>query len=275
MGGLARLVRRRLIADRRRDDGFGGDKKGMSMNLPAGATTILAKMGEDEFSIRCFDTRASKSILAQILKGKTYPIIDFIGEVGTVLDVGANIGAFAIFSSLMYPGAKVHALEPAAEPFWLLEENARQFANIDVYNTGLFSKDCTMPLYKGDIDSVTASVGHSRHNSTLSEVVALRAADRWMRENGLDTPDILKVDTEGCEIGILESLREWLPEIKVLYLEYHSENDRRAIDGLLRDSHVLLAGTVHAPHRGEFTYVARNAFPTDDARDELEIIVDF
>lgn len=237
--------------------------------------TIVAKMGQDEFSIRCFDTQASKSILTQILEGKTYPRVDFVGKIGTVLDVGANIGAFAIFSSLTYPGAQIHALEPAAEPFRLLEENARQFPNINVYNTGLFSSDCTMPLFKGKVDSVTASVGRSGHNSTLSEEVALRAADRWMRECGLDSPDILKIDTEGCEVGILESLKDWLPRVKVLYLEYHSEVDRLAIDGLLHDTHVLFSGTVLAPHRGEFTYIARNAFPTDDARDKLEIVADF
>jgi hypothetical protein len=110
-------------------------------------TTIVAKMGQDEFPIRCFDNSASKSILAQILEGKTYPTVDFVGKVDTVLDIGANIGAFAVFASLMYPDAKIHALEPAAEPFRLLEENAAQFPNISVYNTGLFSRDCTTPLF--------------------------------------------------------------------------------------------------------------------------------
>ena len=135
------------------------------MNLSASSTsTIVAKAGQDEIPIRCFDTHASKSIVTQILKGETYPTVDFVENVRTVLDIGANIGAFAIFYSLTFPGAKIHALEPAAEPFRLLDENARHFPNINVYNTGLFSKDCSLPLFMGNEDSVTASVGRSGHN---------------------------------------------------------------------------------------------------------------
>ena len=75
--------------------------------------------------------------------------------------------------------------------------------------------------------------------------------------------DFLSIDTEGSEIPIIESCPEAFLAAKVIYLEYHAEEDRRRIDGLLGDSHVLTAGRVHYPHRGEFAYVRKDAFLSD------------
>jgi hypothetical protein len=57
----------------------------------------------------------------------------------------------------------------------------------------------------------------------------------------------------------------------VVYLEYHSEEDRIALDELLRPTHILYAGSVAFPHRGEFVYVRNDAFPTQAERDRWRI----
>ena len=86
--------------------------------------------------------------------------------------------------------------------------------------------------------------------------------------------DVLKVDTEGCELPILRSIAELLPSIPVIYVEYHSEDDRREIDRMLGDTHVVVAGHVFQIHRGELTYVARGAFPSAEALAEGAVVID-
>ena len=52
--------------------------------------------------------------------------------------------------------------------------------------------------------------------------------------------DILKIDTEGCEVPILFSIKKYLTEIKILYIEYHSSIDRDEIRRLLENTHFVL-----------------------------------
>ncbi|MCP4330500.1 MAG: FkbM family methyltransferase [Alphaproteobacteria bacterium] len=244
------------------------------MNAKSKTTTIPLESGAKKIELHCFDNPASRSIARGIVSGETYPPVDFLTKIRTVVDVGANIGSAALYFGLRYPKARVVALEPGGEAFELLARNARQLPNVDAFNIGLYSEDRTARLYSGAVDSVTASVGDSVLNTRHSETINLRRASDWMGENDIDTIDILKIDTEGCEVPILRSLEAWLPRVKVLYVEYHSEDDRLAIDTIMRRTHLLFAGTIAAVHRGEFTYVAERAFPSRRDRDRQRITVD-
>jgi Methyltransferase FkbM domain len=64
--------------------------------------------------------------------------------------------------------------------------------------------------------------------------------------------DILKIDTEGCERAILSSLKTRLPTIQVIYVEYHSNDDRIWIDAPLSPTHILSRGQVIHEHQGDF-----------------------
>ena len=47
--------------------------------------------------------------------------------------------------------------------------------------------------------------------------------------------------------------------------------NRIAIDEMLRPTHILYAGRVAFPHRGEFVYVRNDAFPSEAERDRRRI----
>ena len=76
----------------------------------------------------------------------------------------------------------------------------------------------------------------------------------WVAEQGLDRIDVLKVDVEGCEVDVLESLAAVLPTVKVVYVEYDSRAARRAIEALLLPSHELFSGKVLLD-QGEIVYL--------------------
>jgi FkbM family methyltransferase len=234
---------------------------------------LLVRSDGRELDCRCFATPLSRSLFAAIVGGKTYPRVPFVRDVRTILDVGANVGAASVYFALCYPDAAIHALEPAREPFALLAHNAGHFPNVRVHNVGLFREDRRAPLFLGETDSVTASVGASEFNGAEAETIDLRGADAWLAEQRIDAVDVLKLDTEGCEVAILEAMGAALAATKVIYVEYHSEEDRLRIDALLHPSHILVAGQVIHLHRGEFTYVARAAFPSAAACDERKIVV--
>lgn len=228
----------------------------------------------ESIEFECFDNRVSRKISAEILQGKTYPRFDAIGNVDIVLDVGANIGASALYFSLLYPEAKIFAFEPALEPYRLLKKNTAKRAQIHPYQFGLFSANLNVPLFRGAVDSATSSIGRSALNLDASETVELRSVREWLDNASVLAVDILKIDTEGCEVPILQEMSNLLPSIKLIHIEYHSENDRKAIDVLLGESHILASGRIIHPHRGELTYMARSVFPTEQAFSHFEIKLD-
>ncbi len=87
----------------------------------------------------------------------------------------------------------------------------------------------------------------------------------------IDRPDIIKIDTEGCEIAIMLAIPESFRGAKAVYLEYHSESDRRKIDQILGETHILYQGKIVNPHRGELVYVRNDVFPSPQERDRWKI----
>ena len=214
------------------------------------------------FSFVCFDNPQTRSTCRRIFEGSAYRIIRFLQDVRTIVDIGANVGAASIYFALTYPAAVVHAFEPDPDSHRLLVENSQAFANVRPHGYGLFHRDCRKTLHRGLLTPGTSSVGRHYANEERGVEVTLRHAGLALRQLDIAAIDILKIDTEGCEVPILRSAHDLVQGVRALYLEYHSERDRRVIDALLADTHILYAGAISGPHRGELCYVARSAFPS-------------
>lgn len=221
--------------------------------------------------LRLFNNEVSLKIANDILAGRTYPHVHFVSDVKTILDVGANVGAASIFFAFHYPQAKIYACEPASSPFSLLRQNVAGFPNVLTFPVGLYSSDKTIALYPGCNDSVESSIAATDRTSAEPEEVQLRCAEDFVVAQGLQAIDILKIDTEGCEVHILRSLKRFLPAAKLIYLEYHSDRDRRMIDLLLADTHSLWRGHADLIYRGEFCYLNKQLVPDQKLTYSTEI----
>lgn len=223
----------------------------------------------------CFNNNASKTVTNHILSGQTYRKIDFVKDIRTIVDIGANIGASSVYFSRIYPEAQIFGFEPAKDPYSLLEKNVASYKNIKIHNIGLFSEDKTVPLYKSKIDCVTGSIGKSFLNTEITEEIILKDAKSFLKGLDIEQIDILKIDTEGCEIPVLKSIKdEYLSNIKIIYLEYHSEEDRLFMDKMLTDNnYILYCGSIACPHRGEFCYVNKSIPESEKHLDEHKIII--
>ncbi len=212
-----------------------------------------------QFVCECFDNEASKLHFSNTLTGKTYARVPFIANVETILDIGANIGAASIYFALAYPEARILAVEPGRDAFALLQKNIAPFGNVRAFNFGLHNKAAKVPLYRSRVDSVTASVGKSFLNTQEFDEIQLRPVREWRQENDIARADIVKIDTEGCEVPILAEMADMLGQVRVIYLEYHSEEDRRTIDDMLAPTHVVWRGRIEHAHCGELVYVQKDA----------------
>lgn len=235
--------------------------------------TLEFRWGDERREFECFDNCLSRVTCQTILDGKSYPQFPFVHDVSVVMDIGANVGAASVFFSLAYPDATVFAFEPAGLPYGLLAANTERHANVRINNFGLYASDVELPLYRGKYETGMSSVAQSMSTRNESDVITLRSVRDWMAENSISTVDILKVDTEGCEIPILEAMRDLLHDVKVVYLEYHNDDDRKEFDRILGETHLLAHGLMMV-HLGEVAYVAKDVVRSGSDLDSRAIRLD-
>jgi FkbM family methyltransferase len=211
----------------------------------------------DPIEFECADTFVSRWICEEILAGKTYPYLPFVDDVQVIFDVGANCGATSVHLARHYPDARIHAFEPGSEAWSHLERNAARFPNVEIHRLGLHSADGEATLYLHEGDSITASLTRAEENLAGRETVELRAAGPWAADHGIDRIDILKVDVEGAETEVIESLAHLLPTVKVLYLEYDSREALEKLSALVELTHELYSGVMFLD-QGECIYLRKD-----------------
>ena len=224
-----------------------------------------------EYEFRFPDNVYMRNVVAGIFQGNEYPLITLPGYTpSTIVDLGANVGAAALYFHNAYPAATIWCYEPSQENFACLQANAQPFAaNIQVFPYGLLDRDCELPMYHGTSQSGQNSViQNSETSPAAAEVVRLVRAGREAAERGWQHLSILKIDTEGCEVPILTELLAAVPSIDFLYCEYHAEQNRRTIDTMVEERFVLGGSKSDKPHQGMCIYWSRDLlarYPMVDA----------
>ena len=151
----------------------------------------------------------------------------------TVVDIGANVGLFALYMTLTQSVRALHCFEPAPATVELLRRNVSGVGTIHIHPFGLSDREGTASLMLHPSNTGANSLVMMRSENPEAVDVAVRDAASALTRLGLDYIDVLKIDTEGCEVPILQSLLPRLGYIGIILLEYHSEEDRRSIDQLL------------------------------------------
>ena len=172
----------------------------------------------------------------------------------TVFDVGANVGIFSLSVHALHPQSRIYCFEPSPLAQKLLEANVGDFPEMVMYKYGLYNQDMETTMHVHRYNTGQNSIRFVGRHYAGGVLVQMRDAGRQFDELGLSHLDILKIDTEGCEVEILESMGERLDMVDYVLAEYHTEKDRRTIDGLLKPFHLLGSHAV-MPGIGTVKYI--------------------
>ncbi len=134
------------------------------------------------------------------------------GRGDIVIDAGANVGEIAFVLALR--GAQVHAFEPNATAFEVLEERLGDWPNVALHRAAVGAEDGTVRLYlheHADTDPLAFSTGSSviaeKPNVRRDRFVDVPSVDlsRFIVE--LERPvKLLKMDIEGAEVHVVPHL---------------------------------------------------------------------
>lgn len=157
--------------------------------------------------------------------------------VRTVLDIGANVGATALYFSRIFPQAAVYAFEPAPDNFAVLQKNVANCDRIRAFDFALGASDETLDLYSSD--NPINFGGYSLHatgSDTSRKIrIPVRKVASVLSELSLHSVDIVKVDTEGAEWDILTAFpQDILQTVKYVTGELHGNRDFALLDYLSR-----------------------------------------
>lgn len=153
-----------------------------------------------------------------------------IHESDTIIDIGANIGAFAVYAAKQVPLGRVIAFEPASDNFELLTHNAtlNKFSNLITIRAAVAAHAGMITLYRGEGSGIHSTTkGHLTICKGTEQVEALSLEDVFKRYH-INSCRLLKLNCEGAEYEILYSTPDYvLEKIQRITMEYHAKNNKR------------------------------------------------
>ncbi len=143
----------------------------------------------------------------------------------TVIDIGANIGAFSLYAA-KHGAKKIYSVEPFSENINFIKKNF-QFNKIEtptIIEKAVSSKNGTARLYLGDLDSHGLLFNHS-HKQIFStyRIVETTKLSKILDVNKIAKVNFLKIDCEGSEGQIILSTeKRYWENIERVAIEYHN-----------------------------------------------------
>ena len=155
-----------------------------------------------------------------------YDIEDFeINVNDTVIDIGAHIGLFSLLVSQRCKTGKILSFEPVRENFDLLVSNLKlnHIENVLPFNMAVSKNLDKLNLFLND-DQSAHSIFPKSSESISVESTSLQ---KIFEENKISSCKLLKLDCEGAEYEIIDSLpSEYLNKIQNIVMEYHSADTK-------------------------------------------------
>jgi amino acid adenylation domain-containing protein/FkbM family methyltransferase len=202
-----------------------------------------------------YETRA---VFEEIFRHNTYLKHGIaLADGCSVLDVGANIGLFTLFVANRYPNARIYSVEPSPPTFERLSRNLQRYgveatplhcgladqariATLRHYprmsvNSGFYADtrtetDVTKTFVRNRMQgesNLEHELVDGLFDSHVDFACEMRTVSQILREQGIGSLDLLKVDVEKSEWDVLLGVepQDW-PRIRQVVVEVHDEGGR-------------------------------------------------
>ncbi len=234
---------------------------------PLQAESSFGKAGQEQ-KVKHFDTDESRESCRAIFEDGPYRWPEGFKALEVIMDIGAYVGASTLVFAWQFPSATVHAYESCSASRALMTENVAGFTNVKVHEEAIWDKDQVCKLHDGKADPLFASLVPSTSTRSSGEEVKARHADEALGDLNLARSDAVKISTGDSEVAILQALVRHMEATPIIYINYRSETDQRRIDLIMCATHMLLAGTIESPHRGQLCYGLRRVIDPKTAGDK-------
>ena len=166
---------------------------------------------------------------------------------GVVFDVGANVGAYSQALLRLAPGAEIHAFEPHPSTFRRL---AKRLAGEEVTlcHQALSDHEAMLQLYDFAAADGSTQASLSRaavaifDGDIVAHTVRSTTIDAYMTAMGIDHLALLKIDTEGLDLKVLQGAQRAIRERRIARIQFEFVPANIATHTTMRDVFEALPG---------------------------------
>lgn len=153
---------------------------------------------------------------------------DWNYSITLVFDVGANDGDSAVSALHQFPKARVISFEPHPVTYSKLTTRKHDQPRWSVINSALGSEIGEVGLFEYDdskINSLTDKAQYAVRFRRESRRISVKCTtlDAFCAESGIELIDVLKIDTEGFDLAVLQGSSVMLQRqaVKFIYCEFN------------------------------------------------------
>jgi FkbM family methyltransferase len=141
----------------------------------------------------------------------------------TVFDVGANIGEYSLRVRDLLPDARIYAFEPSYPTYEVLQQKITAVGadgSVLPHNIGLSNIEGQVDLYSYTFDGYEAPILSSivlrlptqegNIEPSRKDRIEVQTIDAFCKANDITQIDLLKIDVEGHEIGVLQGAAQMI-----------------------------------------------------------------
>lgn len=168
----------------------------------------------------------------------------------TVLDVGSNVGIFALVAGLANSDADCYAFEPVPSSVEVLTRNVERnpSAKVTVVPAAVGASDGSVdivwkPSQGHDLMARVDADGQGAGEGQVRESVPMVALDSWAQSRQISNVDLVKIDVEGHERDVLAGMPKILSRRPDLIIEILDEDTASAVRAVANEhgyNHYLL-----------------------------------
>ena len=256
---FTRILLRIILGKQKRDEWFSNKKIGRASKVNKKEILIKNEQGlkfwirPTEWDFFVVSTECEPAVLSKFMPKE--------GDV--VIDVGANIGKYAINSgNLVGNNGKVYAFEPSKRPFELLcksiKENRLENTVFPI-QAAVSNKEGKSKLYLSNQEPITSIIFKLSDNFIEVETTTL---DSFINKQKLKKVDWIKIDVEGAEYevfsGAINTLKNYNVNLIFEVLEVNKEKVLHFLEDLgYKVSMLDSYHTEEFTNKGFYNFLAR------------------
>lgn len=149
-----------------------------------------------------------------------------LGAVKTVVDVGANVGQFALLAHDCLPNASIHSFEPLPDAAETFVKVTPKDGRITLHRIALGGEVASLPIHvtsRADSSSLLTPALQSKIFPGTHEIgtheVQVMPLDHVLSGQDLSAPALLKIDVQGYERQVLEGCASLLNCFDWIFVE--------------------------------------------------------
>lgn len=136
-----------------------------------------------------------------------------------IFDVGANVGQSAIRFLQEFTDARIVCFEPVTSTFEQLKANTHLHSRIIVENMALGLPGETVALMETVPLSTENRILTTPSPLSDAHIVKVTWGDKYCLDNGINSIDYLKIDTEGYDFNVVRGFASMLAAARITLIE--------------------------------------------------------